>query len=556
MGDWRQVPKVWMLVMGACWLGLLAESVVVREWPLWISALGWVGFGGSEILWRTQRLRCEARGWNAGLVIYLSTFAVTGGVAWCGLWSQWAWHADINERGLLVAFSVAFAAALAVMAMFRAMQRARDWPRWSLWLAFTLGVFPVWHWLVFLSHHLGWAKTRVACAQGGMALVFIAGLLWTVWWVERRSRALQLSRQAGGGKSLGRIGPLEAMNRSVASPARKIWNPFDQDAWYYGRRRQKLKQSFNAVFSYTLVFVAVVMLILGLSGCQEIYELPAGGGEEMLKQKVVKIKKVIRKKFVINPFSAILFNPPPIELIKLELIELTKHVYQVGQGEGKGAGFAAGTKRGKVGFFRLRYGSGDWDQDLDLNSDLNLLLWYAANTGHDIAPKPEVRTLGQMKKFPIGKSPPLVYITGQKTLSLSRNEIETLREYLTDKHGMLFADNGGSAAWHSQFFNLMRQVLPNAEPIPVPFDHPVHRGIHSLPMVVPHGGRVAYGWVVESRLVVYYHPGDIGDAWADGHAGVSREIYEGCYRLGANIMLYAHTEYSKWLQARKQKDKK
>jgi hypothetical protein len=99
MGDWRQVPKVWMLVMGACWLGLLAESVVVREWPLWISALGWVGFGGSEILWRTQRLRCEASGWNAGLVIYLSTFAVTGGVAWCGLWSQWAWHADINERG-------------------------------------------------------------------------------------------------------------------------------------------------------------------------------------------------------------------------------------------------------------------------------------------------------------------------------------------------------------------------------------------------------------------------------------------------------------------------
>ncbi len=42
------------------------------------------------------------------------------------------------------------------------------------------------------------------------------------------------------------------------------------------------------MFSYTLVFVAVVMLILGLSGCQEIYELPAGGGEEMLKQKVVK----------------------------------------------------------------------------------------------------------------------------------------------------------------------------------------------------------------------------------------------------------------------------
>ena len=43
MGDCRQVPKVWMLVMGACWLGLSAESVAVREWPLWISGLGWLG---------------------------------------------------------------------------------------------------------------------------------------------------------------------------------------------------------------------------------------------------------------------------------------------------------------------------------------------------------------------------------------------------------------------------------------------------------------------------------------------------------------------------------
>ena len=134
------------------------------------------------------------------------------------------------------------------------------------------------------------------------------------------------------------------------------------------------------------MFVGLVMLILSLSGCRELYELPAGGGQEMLKQKVVKIKKVIQKKYVINPFSAILFNPPPIEKIKLELIELTKHVYEVGQGEGKGAGFAAGTKRGKVRFIRLRYAGGDWDQDLELHSDLNMLLWYAANTGQETAP--------------------------------------------------------------------------------------------------------------------------------------------------------------------------
>ena len=110
-----------------------------------------------------------------------------------------------------------------------------------------------------------------------------------VWYMERRSRKLQFERYADSQKMLGQVGPLEAMSQSVAIPEVKTWDPFDQDAWFYGKRRQKLKQSFNAVFSYTIVFVCMVMLILGLSGCREIYELPAGGGEEMLKQKMIKI---------------------------------------------------------------------------------------------------------------------------------------------------------------------------------------------------------------------------------------------------------------------------
>ena len=119
---------------------------------------------------------------------------------------------------------------------------------------------------------------------------------------------------------------------------------------------------------------------------------------------------------------------------------------------------------------------------------------------------------------------------------------------------MLFADNGGSSGWHTQFFNLMRQVLPRTDPRRVPLDHPVHDGMDSLPIVAPHGGNKAYMWVVENRIVAYYHPGDIGDAWADGHAGVPRPVWEACYRLGGNIILYANSEYSKWLQAQKQKD--
>ena len=505
------------------------------------------------------------------------------------------------------------------MALLRS-GRSSNWPQWGRRLVQSITFIPAGFWLIYNADYFGWDKWRVAFAVAVRAVLFVGGLLWMIWFVERKSRQFQLFRKAAPSDRLKRIGPLEAMNQSVGAANKHaelawvlaiaggalilvavilrllheslptvskvyfiilgvligvvmlgylfavvlsgtdtwrggMWNPMDQDAWYYGRRRQKLKQSICTVTFYTGWFMAV-WLLLSFSGCGEIYELPAGGGEEQLKQKVVKIKKVIRKKYVINPYSAILFNPPPIELIKLELMELTKHVYQVGQGVGKGAGFAGGTSKGKVRFIRLRYAGGDWDQDLDLNSDLNMLVWYAANTGHKIATKPEVRTLGQLAKFPIGKSPPMVYMTGQKNISLSRSEIEVLREYLTDKHGMLFADNGGSPGWHSQFFSLMRQVLPNVEPIRVPLDHPIHRGIPFVPIVAPHGGRIAYGWVVDSRMAAYYHPGDIGDAWADGHAGVPSSVYEACYRLGGNVIIHSHAEYSKWLQARKKKDDK
>jgi len=348
-------------------------------------------------------------------------------------------------------------------------------------------------------------------------------------------------------------GPLEAMNDSLTQGQRHIANPIDLDAWYYGRAHQKLKQSLNTTVSYTLAFCFIGLLLMLLPGCRDIYEMPAGGGEPQLKRQKVVVQKVKKKVFVVNPFSAVLFNPD-FERIQLKLEELTKHLYEVGQGKGKGAGFAGGTRRGLVRFIRLKYSSGDWDQDKELNSDLNMLTWYAANTGHKTAKKPEERTIRQLASFPVGKSPPFVYLTGQRSLSLSRTEIEVLREYITTKHGMLFADNGGSSTWHSQFFSVMRQVLPRTEPRVVPLDHPVHDGIPFLPIVAPHGGRTAYMWVVENRIVAYYHPGDIGDAWADGHAGVPRPVWEACYRLGSNIMLYSHSEYSKWLQAQKKND--
>jgi hypothetical protein len=179
-----------------------------------------------------------------------------------------------------------------------------------------------------------------------------------------------------------------------------------------------------------------------------------------------------------------------------------------------------------------------------------MLLEYGILTGHKVADRPESRRISQLKNFPIGKSPPFLYVTGQRNLVVSNSEVEILREYLTDKRGMLFADNGGSAGWGQQFFALMQKTLPTVKPIRVPLDHPIHTTpypIPFLPYVAPHGGKEAWGWVVDGRLVAYYHPGDIGDAWADDHAKVRREIWEYCYQLGTNVIFYSHVEYNKWL---------
>jgi Domain of unknown function (DUF4159) len=365
-------------------------------------------------------------------------------------------------------------------------------------------------------------------ASAGTVGAFFLGLGWAVWWIDR-----------------------ETKRATPPATNHRVWDPRQLVAWYFGRRNHKLRQSLFTLLTYTFFFGAMFFILTRLSGCS-IYESPIGGGEEKQLRQVVKIQKVIKKKYVINPYSSILFNPPPIDDVKLQVLEVTEHLYRIGQGKGEGAGFSAGTTRGKVRFIRLKYDGGDWFQDMDRGSDLNLLTEYGVRLGQPVNDRPEPMEISRLKSFPARKSPPMVYMTGQKNINVSDAEIKILRGYLLDHHGMLFGDNGGSSGWEGQFVSMMQRVLPKVEPISVYLDHPIHRipyPLPRLPIVAPHGRSNALGWVVDGRLVVYYHPGDIGDAWADGHSGVPREVWESCYQLGVNVIFYAHAEYNKWLDA-------
>jgi len=42
---------------------------------------------------------------------------------------------------------------------------------------------------------------------------------------------------------------------------------------------------------------------------------------------------------------------------------------------------------------------------------------------------------------------------------------------------------------------------------------------------------------------VFYHPGDINDAWKSGHSGLRPGLARQAHALGVNIIWYAFTRY-------------
>ncbi len=422
----------------------------------------------------------------------------------------------------------------------------------------SLFVF-LWAWAVFTADWLGWDLTRVWLARVGTAVGFVVGLCWTVWgvdgmaWRIARGRQDRQNQERSGQVNADSDPPHQSNSDLLALtslgelPAKStFWNPFDVEAWYYGRAK-RLNQSLTALVSYSLLFFLVFLILTNLQGCAEVYELPAGGGEQQQVVQQVQIQKVKKKKFVINPFSSIIFNPPPLEEVQLQLEEVTKHLYQPGYGQGEGSGFA-GPQGGKVDFVRLEYAGGNWNNRVE--ADLNMLQQYGVRLSHTVAKLPKTRTISQIGRI-ASKVPPVVYLNGSKGMTISKREVKFLREYLVDKHGMIFAD-ASSKQFDSVFRSLMTKVLPKIRPVPIPLDDKIHQIPFQVPFVAyvtPHGGKEALGWKIDGRWVVYYHPGDIGDAWMDDHAGVSADVWEACFRIGTNVLFYAYAEHAKWREA-------
>ena len=130
----------------------------------------------------------------------------------------------------------------------------------------------------------------------GTAGSFLIGLVWTVWLIDRegqrreRQRDIAINTQL----SLDEI----PINTTKSQPEVRTSHPCDPRAWYYGRRNSKLNQSITALATYTTLFLALFLFFSQLGGCRELYELPAGGGEQKQLAQKIKLQKIIKKKYV------------------------------------------------------------------------------------------------------------------------------------------------------------------------------------------------------------------------------------------------------------------
>ena len=307
-------------------------------------------------------------------------------------------------------------------------------------------------------------------------------------------------------------------------------------------------------------FIIVAPFIFRGCGWEEPYGLVQGSGQPELQ--VVKVKKIKKekkkKKFILNKWSPYILERAKIDDLKTldELLEETQDTYvadqapqkggKLGKGGGKTGGWPKGMADAKVRFIRLEYAGGDWDQDMGKGADYNLLIKFHQLTGFPIWRETESKPISRLKRFPKHYAPPFVFLTGSRGMNLTANDVKDLRKYLIDEGGMLFIDNGGGN-FGSAVRSLVGRVFPGKPFIDIPNDDPIFQQPFAFSDGAPpfwhHDGHRAKGIRVGDRLAVFYHPGDINDAWKDGHSGASEQIAEQAFRLGINVMYYAFNAY-------------
>jgi hypothetical protein len=311
----------------------------------------------------------------------------------------------------------------------------------------------------------------------------------------------------------------------------------------------------SGYWALTLHLLIIVGPVL-IRGCgwMKPYEIPKGVQNPIVEIVVKKKPKPKpKKKLVVALDSPFIFERPDIDDSKVieEVDKVTERQYKASEmkarkGKAGKPGWPHGMENARVRFIRLKYGGGDWDQDMGKGADYNFLIQFSRLTSFKIWDSTEAIEIYQLGKFPEHKAPPFVFITGKRGISVSGSDVKTLRKYCLDEGGMIFADNGGGH-FNSSFRSLMRRVFPGKQWVDISSDDVLFQHPYSFPSGAPplwaHSGRRAMGLKDNGRWIVFYHQGDMNDAWKTGHSGASEAVAAQSYKLGVNIINYAFTQY-------------
>lgn len=363
---------------------------------------------------------------------------------------------------------------------------------------------------------------------------------------------------------------LHAMLRSrsvYAAFTRRLGPPMPgdrvlEDIRTHGRDPRARRSLYGSLMTHLFVLILIPWL-LQQRGCVEGYRVPKGSGNPVIAMvKIVKPKKKKKKTLTLRPNSAILFEIPDLDDTEVDrqMEEQTQNRYaanpnanagKFGGGGGNEGGWPNGMDDARIRFIRLEHGGAGWDDGMHQTAaDVNFLRGFAQMTNHQfkVAKAGESHSIALLAKYPEAQFPPFVFLTGNRGMGrTSSTDHKILREYCLGG-GMLIAD-AGSAEFDRSFRVFIRQVFPDKQLLDIADDDVLYQLPYTFPDGAPafwhHGGRRAMGLKHEGRWIVFYHPGDMNDAWkSPGYSDVTPEMRDAALQLGVNLVRYSFESWN------------
>ena len=216
-------------------------------------------------------------------------------------------------------------------------------------------------------------------------------------------------------------------------------------------------------------------------------------------------------------------------------------------------------------FVRIRYSSyrgwSRWQTDYP-DADLNFSYRLQQLTSLKVHPDGKILELTDPELFHY----PFIYIIEPGDLSFTEEEVVALRRYLLNGGFLMVDDFWGEDEW-TNFYDEIKRVFPDREPLEIPLDHPIFHCVYDLQErpQIPSIGAAQAGraqgitWERQDASEVHYkglfddkgrlmtiicHNTDLGDGWErEGEdPWYFREFSEKrAYPLGINIVFYAMT---------------